>query len=185
MQMKKLGLVMFAMLAAAMVARADGSLAVMGSYWSPKDFDSTPGIGGKLLLGAKSFGLELRGSYFESVKESDGIGHADLQIYPLEVGLVLRAADQELVPYIGGGVGYYIINGNQSGADRFQVDDEVGWYATGGLELSLGKSTAIFGEVLYRGVTGTVKEDDIHNVQSEAAIDFSGFVVNAGFAIRF
>ena len=182
--MKKMLIFALFVMAGATAARADGSLAVMGSYWNPKDFQDNLGFGGKLRLGGNSFGVELRASYFESVKENDGIGNADLQIYPFEAGLVLRAADQEFSPYLGGGVGYYVLNGNSS-SGRFQVDDEVGWYATAGAELSIGKSSAIFGEALYRGVTGTVHEDDIHNVQSDVSIDLSGLVVNFGFAIKF
>ena len=183
--MKRCCAFVFLALAAAGVARAEGSLSVMGSYWSPKGFQDTTGFGGKLLLGGKSFGLELRASYFDSLKENDGLGNNDLQVIPLEAGLVLRAGEQELVPYLGAGAGYYILNGNSSGGGQYSVDDEVGWYAIGGLEFSIGKSTAVFGEALYRSVTGTAHADNLGDVHSNVNIDLSGLVVNFGFAIKF
>ena len=156
----------------------------MGSYWSPKGFESNLGFGGKLVLGGPSFGLEVRGTFFEKLKENDGIANLDLQVIPLEAGLVLRAAQANVTPYIGGGAGYYFLDGKSNGG-LFSVDDEVGWYATGGLELSLGKNMGIFGEALYRKVSGTAHGDNLNHVQSDVNIDLSGLVVNVGFAIHF
>lgn len=183
--MKHVGALMVALMAAAGVARAEGSLAAMGSYWNPDSFEDTIGYGGKLLMGGKTFGLEVRGSYFDSLQQNDGKGTLDLQVIPVEVGLVLRAGGQELIPYLGGGASYCFLEGNTANDESFEVDDEVGWYAVGGLELSLGKSTAVFGEAQYRKITGTAHDDSVEDITGDVDIDLSGLVVNVGFAIRF
>ncbi len=182
--MKKLTVVLLALLAAG-AARADGSVSVAGSYWNPKDFNDNVGVAGKLVLGSKIFGIEVRGAYFDSIKENDGKGTVDLQVIPLEAGLVLRAGEENVNPYLGAGAGYYILNGNSTGSTRYEVDDEVGWYAVGGLELGLGKTTALYVEAMYRGVSGTAHGDSLENVQSDVNFDLSGLVVNVGFAIKF
>ncbi len=182
--MKRFLAVVLGLFAIAGIARADGGLGAMGSYWAPKGFQDNLGFGGKLTLGGTSFGLEVRGSYFENLKQKAEEGNLALQVIPFEAGLVLRAAGQQVTPYIGGGVGYYFLDGKSSDG-LYSVDDEVGWYATGGLEIPLGKSTALFGEALYRQVSGTAHSDSLNNLQGDVNIDLSGLVVNVGFLIKF
>jgi hypothetical protein len=184
-RMKKLliGLVTFS--AVTGVAFASGSLGIFGSYWNPKNFDSATGLGGKLQLGSKSFVLELRGGSVGSVKGKGDLKDVDLEVNPFEVGVALRAGDKGFSPYLGAGVGYYLLNGNADKGHQFQVDDVVGWYAVGGLEIPLGDHSAIHAEVQYRDVTGTAEGDSLSGIKDEKSLDLSGVVFSAGLVIRF
>lgn len=174
-----------AMIATATGAGAAGGIGGMVTYWNPSDFQDEFGFGGKIVAGAQNFALELRGSYIDSLQQDPGVGALDLQVIPIEAGLVLRLGPETITPYVGAGVGYYLLNGNEADDVRYQVDDQVGWYAAAGVEFALGQNAAIFGEALYRDVDGTVHEDSLESIDSEVDIDLSGLTVNAGIMLRF
>lgn len=183
--MKRLMTLFAVVFALAGMARAEGNLSAFGAYWNAKDFDDDFGYGARLALGGKASDFEIRFSHFESLVQ-DKNGNLDAEVFPIDVGLVVRAKGQQLAPYLGGGVSYFILNENGE-SQEWQADDQVGWYLVGGFEYALGKSTALFVEALYRDVTGTVEDDDISNLDLEAdrPFELSGFAANAGLAIRF
>ena len=120
------------------------------------------------------------------IRRSAGkLSNLELEVNPFEVGLAIRAGDKGFSPYLGGGLGYYLLNGNASKGQQYQVDDVVGWYAVGGLEYALGEHSALHFEVLYRNVTGTVDDDSITAIKDEISLDLSGIVISAGLVIRY
>lgn len=183
--MKNLMRGLVVLLALPAVSFASGSLGVFGSLWQPKDFDDGYGVSGKLQLGQKGFITEIRAGYFEGIKGTGALKDLEVEVNPFEVGIALRAGDRYFSPFLGAGVGYYLLNGNSDGGGQYQVDDVVGWYAVGGCEFELGEHSSIHFEVQVRDVTGTVEGDDPLDTKGEESLDLSGFVASVGLVIKF
>ena len=172
------------------MARA-GGLGIYGANWSPNDADAGYGAGAKLQFG-DTVALELRGSYFQDLSDDvDSIGlDVDLEVLPLEVGLVIKIpTDSAITPYIGGGGGYYqmeVTAENILGhSETIDIDDEIGWYGVGGLEIAISEGVAIFGEAQYRKVEATAQGDDVDEIEEDVEIDLTGIGFNAGLMFVF
>ena len=148
-----------------------GSFGVYGSYWDGNDTDGQ--WGGGLRVGfefLKWLELEFHGTYYTTSEEIGGTDIDFTQI-PVDGGLKFNfLPEKNFNVYAGAGVSYYFLD-----VDEFDIDDEWGYYADGGIEF--GGKTKFFAEVLYRFVQGTV-EDPSSN--SEEDIDFDNFAINAG-----
>ena len=175
-------------------ARA-GGLGLYGAYWSPKDVDAGYGGGAKIRMDlTSSLGLELRGTFFSDLSddiENNGTTvNYDMEVIPAELGFVLNlnVADKGLRPYLCAGAGYYFLEINLDNPvgdnETVDLDDEVGWYAGGGLEIAFAQETAFFIEAIYRGVEGTARGDDLDEVVSTVDIDLAGIGANAGLLIK-
>lgn len=171
-----------------------GGLGFSGAYWNPKDAEDGYGAAARLQVDLSStVSLDIRGAYFpdmsEDISTPAGEIDSDLEIIPLEVGLLLhpKVADKGVQPYIGGGIGYYMLEldtESPSGLDnRIDLDDEVGWYAVAGLKLRFSQGLALVLEAQYRGVEGTAKGDDIGDIDDAYTIDLEGFGANAGLML--
>ena len=162
-----------------------GGLGLFVSQWSPDEADDSIGGGAKLTLDmGKALALELRGTYYEDLDDDDD---AELQAIPVEAGLRINIplAENGIVLYGAGGVGWYFLDAEVADVD-VEVDDEVGWYAGGGLEIKLTNGLALFAEALYRGVEATATADDPEELEdiSEDA-DLSGLTLNGGLVLTF
>lgn len=155
-------------------------LGVFGAYWDTKDADQTYGAGAKLRLGI----IEFRATYFKDVTADVDPEELDLEIraIPLEAGIVLQFLKNALVsPYVGGGAGYYLLE-----TDAGEIDDEVGYYVVGGLDI--GRGVVAFNvEGIYRNFEATVVDtgDDFPEIEDEVNFDLSGIGVQAGVIFRF
>ncbi|HEY8240598.1 MAG TPA: OmpW family outer membrane protein [Kiritimatiellia bacterium] len=172
-----------------------GGFGVYGSYWSPADVD--PGYGGGVKLTTDltpELGFELRGSYFPDLSEdlSTPVGtvDTDLEVMAAEAGLrvAIPLQDASVRPYVGAGGGYYFMEVenegiNGVGEDTVDVDDELGWYLLGGLEVGLSDTLALFAEAQYRNFEATAQGDDLDEIDGEVEIDMDGIGANAGFAV--
>ena len=168
--MKRLIAAVCAMLVGAGVSY--GGMGVFVSQWSPDEGDDTIGGGAKFELGSDTVGLEIRGSYFDE---------DFLTIIPADVGLVLHLplGDSQLGLYAMGGGSWYFLD-----ADNVDVDDEIGWYAGGGVKLALGEGLAIFAEAQYRSLEWTAEGDDVNEIEDND-IDYSAMTYNAGLLFEF
>lgn len=159
MKQKFIALIVF--LAAGLSVTQAAGLEAFGSYWSQDDGDEVMGGGAGLVF--DSVPLEIRGTYYE---ESPVQGIGDLQVIPVDAGLVitLTSAHAVHVSLVGGG-SYYILDAEIDD----DIDNEWGWYAGGRIEIPLEAGVSIFGDLYYRGVE--LQDTDI---------DLSGLAANVG-----
>lgn len=178
-----------------------GDFAVFGSYLDTEDLEETVGGGVKAGFG-DALQLELRATYlpdltedFESFVDDPGDDPGrftnDIEAIPLDVGVKYSFGyDQPVNFYVGGGGTYFLLD-----AERGEVDDEVGFYGVGGIEIA--RSTGGFGffaEVIYRDVEAVVDRDpqdfrDLDDIEFDRIrkrdLDVGGLGANAGIIWRF
>lgn len=174
--------------------------AVFGSYLDTEDLEETVGGGVKAGFGDR-FQLELRATYlpdltedFESFVDDPGDDPGrftnDIEAIPLDVGVKYNfGAHQPVNVYVGGGGTYFLLD-----AERGEIDDEAGFYVTGGLEFARATGgVGFFAEAIYRSVEATVNRDpqdfdDIDDIDfediRERDLDVGGLGVNAGLIWR-
>lgn len=147
-------------------------LGVFVSQWSPDEGDDTMGAGAKLVIGADVVAMEIRGSYFDE---------DDVTVIPLDVGLVLNLplGEGPLGLYAMGGASWYFLD-----ADGFDLDDEAGWYAGGGLKLAISEGLSVFGEAQYRSLEYTAEGDSLDDLEKRD-VDFSALTYNVGLLFEF
>lgn len=154
-------------------------LGVFGSFWDTKDADQTYGAGAKLRLGF----LELRATYYADVTADVDPEDLDFEIsaIPLEAGITLKFLKQAVVsPYVGAGGGYYMLDTNAG-----DIDDEVGYYLLGGLDIGQG-IVAFNVEGVYRYFEATIDEgQDFPELEEDVNLDLGGLSINAGVVFRF
>ena len=173
--MKKHILIAAVALGLAALPAAATELGIGGAFWQTEDADQALGFSSKL-----GFGLfEMRGSYFSDVTADTEPESRDFEIsdIPLEAGLKWDFAEgQRVNPYIGGGLGYHLLD-----TSRGDVNDEVGWYAVGGVDIGTRAGFSINVEGIYRGIEATVDNaDNDTDVRDEVDLDLDGFGINAG-----
>lgn len=159
-------------------------LGLHGAYWDTKQAARTFGFGAKLRF---SF-VELRATYFDDVTTDVEPESADFEVkaYPLEGGIVLQFLKNSMVrPYVGGGVGYYLLDTNLG-----DIDDELGYYVVGGADIGAPSSRVAFSiEGIYRNIEGSVRgelfDPDFDIEEDEVHLDLSGIGANAGVVFRF
>lgn len=178
-----------------------GGFSVFGAYWDVDQLDASAGGGVKLGIPLGNVvTLDLRGTFYQQIDDEDFFDRVfdevdspflenGLEITPIDVGLSVNFAPRgSVVPFFGGGVSYFLLD-----TDRGQVDDEVGWYANGGVEFASRGNWGFFVEGLYRSATGTVESspEDFDEIDEIDGIDFGnvefdleGFGANAGVVWR-
>lgn len=177
------------MVALAFMAQAvsAGYLGLFGAYWDPEDADSEIGFGAKLAFPlSPEFTLQFRGKYFEF--EQEGIGgpgtRATLEVIPIQAALIYNfQSDSPVRPYIGGGVGYYLFDlewADQQQVLQPDVDDEVGYFALGGLRFEINPQFSLFAEASYTWVQ--IKRIAGFRTTGDDTLDGVGF--NAGLTLH-
>ena len=187
-----------AVLVAAGTARAANTWGVGAAYWDTSDAADAVGAMTKfsfeMVPGAQ---LDLRASYFSDLAEDVEGTDADLEVVPLELGLALAYPLGNVVDLTaGGGIGYYLMDGSVTAENRTvqQADpeNEVGFYGVLGLEWSLRKSGASFGEteaglffeVLYRSVSADNIQVESGETLRLSDADLDGVGLNLGVMIK-
>lgn len=166
--------------AADLVRTPRGGLGVFATRWDSQDFGTFTGYGVRLGWDVcRPLALEARASYLESEEED-----WETTLIPLEAALTWRfSLAPHLTPYIGGGVGYYLVDAEATNSHAPDVSDEVaGYFALAGINLALGPVT-LFAEAKYNMV-GTDK--NLHwreDVDAENALD--GLSTSAGLKLGF
>jgi outer membrane protein with beta-barrel domain len=150
-----------------------------GAYQDTKDADQGFGVGGKLRFGI----VDLRATYFDDVTTDTGRNDFELRMTPLEAGLAFKFASNDTVsPYAGGGAGYYFLKTN-----RGNVDDEVGYYAVLGTDITGHSGFGFNIEGIYRHMEATVTDRSLSNpdIQDKTKIQLGGLGVQAGLVWKF
>jgi hypothetical protein len=179
--MKKILVMLAALVIGATVASAGGGVGVFGSYWDTKDLG--PGFGGGVKFKAdlaEFFAFEVRASCI--TKLDDWEGDDELFIIPIEAGLMFNIPLGDEVPitlYGGGGGGYAIL----PEADDVDYDDEFCFFGVGGLEIAMGEGASLFAEAQYRFLEIDGADTDVGDFEAEGKL--SGLSVNAGLLFRF
>ena len=144
-----------------------------GSYWDSDDLDEGIGGGAKVTFDVTNvLALDLRASYIN-------FDELEMNVVPLEGSLQIGIPFGEAIsPYGGIGMGYYFFD-----ADEADVDDEVGFFALGGLELHLREGVSLFGEIRYFVLEADVKDalDEVEDLDDE--LSFDGYGVNFGLSL--
>lgn len=163
------------------MALADSGLGVFGAYWNTDDADEGFGLGAKLNLGADPVYFVARGTFYRDLLDDDEAGDLDLQAIPVDAGLEFGGElSESLRLFAGGGVTYCFLE--LDGVN--ELDDEVGWYVNGGLEIRLSARLSLFGEVIWRGIEGTVEDDDLDEITGDVDLDLSGLGGHVGLVFR-
>lgn len=176
-------------------AMASG-LSVFGSYWNSDSLDDVAGAGVKFSVPlGDTMSFDLRGTYYEPFDEEalrdelddpfeddfpDEIFPGEIQVIPLEAGLSVNLGQGSIRPSIGAGVSYLMLD-----VDRGEIDDEVGWYGSLGVDFASENSVGFFAEALYRAAEGTVDEDQDDLDFDRVDFDLDGFAANLGVVFRF
>lgn len=176
--MKKVTTLLFASLLIPSLAMA-GALGGYFSHIDTEDAGESDGFGVKLALNYSSTAsLDIRVAVFDEFEDLD-----DLELIPIEVGLTFYPGKlDKFKPYLGLGVGYYLLD-----TDAVDLDDELGWYGTAGLELPVADSLSLFIEAQYRQIEGTYEGDnfDLDNINDDRAdLELEGFSLNAGILLE-
>lgn len=183
------------------------SIGLGGQYWLAKDAKDVldeHGLGGGNIIvriqPAAYLGIDLRagasGVWDKDTWRYRGRKYettATFMCCPFEAGLVLilPIADRFQI-YGGGGAGYYYYDidiettSHRPGHsyrsewhDHIDLEDDVGWYALGGVKLTLAPHFSIFGEARYTGTETSLKHYDGDK------IDCSGAAFQAGVMFDF
>jgi hypothetical protein len=148
-------------------------LSVFGSYWSPSSGEESLGAGLSLRGGDGLVYFEVRGTYFEDIKEDTPLYKNKLQLVPVDVGIGFQLDVTEMLGiYGGGGFTYYFLD-----SDTADVDNEVGYYLQAGAELTVNEGFGVFSEVIWREVEASLKNDI--NLE-DSKFDLAGISVNVG-----
>jgi opacity protein-like surface antigen len=158
---------------------------IYAAYWSPSDGDAGYGAGAKITAEmVPGVQMEFRSTYFDDLAEEPAGYDVSLEVIPLELGLALAmpAPDPKVQFLVGGGIGYYLMDGGVRGPGvDVSADNEVGFYLSGGVEYQVRPNAALFAEAKYTFVTA----DDMA-VTSAGDLDdadLNGIGVNLGILI--
>lgn len=196
--MKKICVLLTAVFLAASVAWGQNEWGLFAAYWNTDDADDALGVGIKVAIEIiPVVQLEIRGTYFEDFEAGNDFANSEVEVIPLEVGLLLTVPFNETVEgFVGGGIGYYFMDGDVDLPTGTQMDagpdDEIGGYVSAGLKLPVWKSGASFGEtqaVLFGEVTYRFVDAEDIKVESGPEIslkdaDLNGVGFNAGLLVR-
>lgn len=196
--MKKLFLLFLGVALAAPLAFGDNGFGIGAAYWDTADAGDAWGAGLKTRVQmVEGVQFDLRASFFNSLGEDSDDVSVDLEVIPLEAGLALElpVADR-LDVYAGGGIGYYLMEGDAGGPNQELVDvdpdNEVGFYLVAGSEFVLRRSDAVYGqtaaalfaEVMFRSVSAdSAKVEGGQEIRVDDA-DLDGLGVNVGLLMR-
>jgi len=196
--MKRVLVLLTVALMGAPVAWGQNEWGLFAAYWVTSDADDALGVGIKAAVEIiPVVQLEIRGAYFDDFEAGSNFAKSDVEVIPVEVGLLLTVPINDAVEgFFGGGIGFYFMDGDVDLPADTRVDagpdDEIGGYITAGLKFPVWKSGANFGEtqaVLFGEVTYRfVDAEDVKVVSGpeitliDADLDGVGF--NAGLLVR-
>ena len=200
--MKKSAVLVMGLMVCAGAAFGDGGWGLVASYWDTKDADAGVGLGMKISVEAvPGFMLDFRYTWFEDLGKADpdiGVTHYILEVIPLEIGASIQAEPSDkLIIFGGGGLGYYMMEGDMWTDDRpghrisADPDDELGFYLNGGFEFVVAQNAdtlqparaTIFLEAMYRFVNiKAIAIDSLDLPVDNGNLD--GLGLNLGFMLR-
>ena len=169
--MRKISMLVMGFLICAGVAFGDNGWGLNASYWDTKDANDGYGLGIKVSVEAvPNFMVDFRYTWFEDLGKAApeiGVTHYTLEVMPIEMGVsILSEPSDRLILFGGGGLGYYMMEGEMRTDDRSgrrisaDPDDEIGFYFNAGFEFIVSQNVdtiqatraTIFLEAMYRFV---------------------------------
>lgn len=172
-------------LAAATPCLAYNGWGIYAAYWSPSDGDDSYGAGVKISAEmVPGVQLEFRSAYFDNLADEPAGANVDLEVIPLELGLALAmdGANPNTTFLAGGGLGYYLMDGQASGPGfRASADDEIGFYLVAGAEYHLRPNASLFAEAKYTFLTADNMAVDSAGNLDDADLD--GIGINIGILV--
>jgi hypothetical protein len=193
--MKKVVMIAVAVLLTVGLVHAENSWGPVAAYWDTADAAEGTGIGLVFSFAVSpTLFLDARYTWFEDFGATGS--DVTLEIEPIEVGLSVVKASDRAAFRIGGGLGYYMMDGSISQTPgvtiSYDPDDEIGGYVSVGLELNLvddfnenimAKRMTLFVEGMYRFVS--VDEVNVSrvggNLRQEGTLDGAGGNVGIRF----
>ena len=142
---------------------------VIGDAW---------GLGAKLDVGlGQLVFLEGRASYYPEFTESIFDEELKISAFPLELGLGVTVSNF----FASAGLTYFFLD-----PDQGEMDDSAGFYIAGGFKTGQPKGGfGVYGDVMYRVLTSTVKVGDDEVTISSKDVDLDGIGINLGIVFRF
>ena len=153
-----------------------GGIGVTYSGWDTDGAGNDQGGGVKFAFDmGKTFDFEIRAAWLESLEFATQGELIKLEAVPVDFGLAYGFRPGSTVqPFVGGGVTYVFLNGKAGSLAAIQVDEEVGYYAVAGVNVSITERLAILGEVMHRDSSAEVTSDGFLNR------DFQDFGLDLG-----
>ena len=193
--MKKIVLAGMLLISSLGIVQADNGWGIMASGWKPQDGKQSYGPGIKFQFEmTPGLVLDLRGTYFSDVSDQSEI---ELKVIPFEGGLSFQLQPMDMINvYLGGGAGYYRMDGSYNEIGRpvvdFDPEDSIGYYANVAVEfLVTGSNVQSFGatyaslfiEAMYREIS-VDKASVNHTTYAVQKATLSGLGVNVGIMLR-
>ncbi len=163
---KQLFLLLVIALTASTSVLANG-LGGYASYWQAKEADDGAyGVGAKLRLDILPIlSIEGRGNYFPGFKYNEFL---DVDVQNAEGVVTVNLPTDTVDLYVGGGAGYYWFEGTgKEGASDPSIDNKVGIFGLGGINIKIASGFVLFVEVKYTWVDATIDETWEHAKNEE------------------
>ena len=171
--------------------------------FSDEQFKGAPALGLNLTYNfSKNLRFEIRGSFISSDIENSSVGFSEgtLKITPVQVSIQYQFnVNKKLVPYLGGGAGYYLNDLSLAGQSDWQAlgfnitedaDSVFGFHFGAGLDYFFKPNLAFNLDARYCIVSldGTYSiTDDISGLghSGEMSADLNPFMFSAGIRVLF
>ncbi len=157
----------------ASIALGDSSSLYL-SYQYGDDADSGIGLG-------LQYGWELDPAFRVDTRVSFvQFTDIDLDMIPLEATAAVNFGDADVIPYVGVGVGYYLLE-----ADRGTVDDDVGFRLLAGVDWPATERLNWFAEASWLWLEADVDQEFAATEGTKNTIELDGIGINLGVRCRF
>jgi len=159
-----------------------GGFALFGSWYEANDRDNTAGVGGRIEIG-DTWSFDLAATWYGDVKgppTNSGVAITNFRMLPVDVGVGYRFRSTAAVtPFLGAGVSLFFLD-----VEPARIDNQVGWYVRGGLDVRLTGNLYFIGEVFWREAEAEYKIDE-GGFDDRTDLDVGGFGANLGVVWRF
>jgi len=168
----------------ALPAMAGGGLGITGSYWNTDQSGDNIGLGflADVAFTNSPVDLEFRVAFIKGLDPGNRFPDFSIDATPVELGVSYNFNRGGVNPYIGGGIGYYVLDVNRVDG-RANIQNENGLYGVGGVDIPIGGNWALLGEAMYRSVKAEVEGEGLADFDV-LGVDLSGFSANVGFVWR-
>ena len=157
-------------------AHADG-MGLFAAYLDPSEGKGISGIGIRGRGGIEHLYFEIRGTYFEKIREVGLLNERDLSVLPVDLGFGWQTDKDPVIQlYGGGGVTYYFLD-----IDNGSVDNAIGYYLQVGGELEIREGFGFFIEGVWRKI-----DTETHDGGTLGSADLSleGSALHLGIMLR-
>lgn len=167
-----------AALALGVASMAYADLGLFYSYQDTKDMGAGSGGGLKYDIPLnRHVSVDARATIITSYDVRQPTWTADIDMIPIELNVNLKYPVARMLPYIGGGVGYYYFHPSW-------MDEEIGYNIHAGVSVGIAGGMDVFAEVKYQ----FLEVDGSHTFLDKSErykINADGVGVIAGLLIRF